>query len=91
MIHIIIGAVAATGMMLLIDFVGRRNLNISWWQWLFTILGFCYAVFVLEIIVGFLSEGTVRAALVMGMVFGIWAVVWGVLLARLVFLRNANQ
>jgi len=47
-----------------------------------------YAVFVLEVIVGFLGEGAPQAALVMGLLTGIIAIVWGVLLKRFVFVNK---
>ena len=47
-----------------------------------------YAVFNLELIVGFFSEGAPQAALVMGGMTGIVAIVWGVLLKRFVFAKT---
>jgi len=83
--HLLIGALAMAGLLLLVDYTRKNDLHLKWWQWALTILGLMYAVFVLELIVGFLSEGVPQAALVMGMVTGIVAVVWGVLLGRFVF------
>jgi len=61
------------------------------WQWILTILGFLYATFVFELINSFLSEGAPRAALVMGIITGFVAVVWGVLLGRFVFFKKAGK
>lgn len=47
-----------------------------------------YAIFVLEVIVTFLSEGALQATLVMGIITGIIAVIWGVLLRRFVFVKT---
>jgi len=85
MVHIIIGAVVTAGLLLLKDYVRKQKLRITWWQWLLTLLGFGYSIFVLEMIVSFLDEGSPKAAVVMGVFFGFIAVIWGVLLARFVF------
>jgi hypothetical protein len=83
--HLIIGAAAMAGLLLLIDYSRKNDLRLDWWQWGVTLLGFIYAVFVLEVIVSFLAEDLARGALVMGTLLGFIAVVWGVLLARFVF------
>ena len=70
---------------MLMDYSRKKEMNINWWQWSLTVLGILYAVFVLEMIVGFLGESAPQAALVMGLVTGIVAVVWGVLLRRFIF------
>ena len=88
MINFFIGALIMAGFFLLISFVRHRDKRIRWWQWLLTIAGFCYLTFVLEVIIGFLSEGASRAALVNGVILGIAAVIWAVLLGRFVFTKN---
>ena len=90
MVNIIIGAFLMTGLLLLIDYVRRNKLPIQWWKWVITILGFFYVLFILEMIVSFLSEGAVKAALVMGTILGLIAVIWGVLLGRFVFARKTH-
>lgn len=90
MVNIIIGAFLMAGFLLLIDYVRRHKLHIVWWKWTITILGFFYALFILEMIVGFLSEGAGKAALVMGSILGLTAVVWGVLLGRFVFTQKTH-
>jgi hypothetical protein len=90
MVNIIIGAFLMTGLLLLINYVRRNKLHIQWWKWIITILGFFYVLFILEMIVSFLSEGAVKAALVMGTILGLLAVVWGVLLGRFVFARKTH-
>jgi hypothetical protein len=87
MSNLIIGAVTVAGFAFLLEFVRRKGIVIKWWQWLLTVLAFLYTVFVLEVITGFLSEGAPRAALVMGGILGLFAVIWGVLLLRFVFKR----
>jgi len=86
-VHLLIGALAMAGLLVLVDYARRNELHLTWWHWLLTVLGIIYTVFVLELIVGFLNEGAPQAALVMGMVTGIVAVIWGVLLGRFVFAK----
>ena len=90
LIQLLIGAVAMAVVWLLFSYARKRNLTLTWWQWAATVLGVIYAVFVLEVIVGFLQEGEPRAALVMGLITGIFAVVWGVLLGRFVFFKASK-
>jgi hypothetical protein len=85
MAELIIGAAAATGFLALTRVAQTRGLSVSWWQWGLTLLGFLYGVFVLEVMVSFLREGTPKGAAVMGTILGFVAVVWGVLLSRFVF------
>ena len=91
MINIFIGSFVTAGLFLLVNFTRKRKISVFWWQWVLTIIGFIYLTFVLEVIAGFLSEGAVRAAIVNGFIFGIIAVVWGVLLSRFVFVRSNKQ
>jgi len=85
MAEMVIGGVAAAGFILLVQSVRSRALTVTWWQWGLTVLGFLYGVFVLEVVVSFLEEGTPKGAAVMGTILGFVAVVWGILLARFVF------
>jgi hypothetical protein len=88
MIHIFIGAAAASGFSALLVFARKRTLQIRWWQWALTILAFAYGIFVLEMVFSFLEEGMARGALVMGLVLGLFALIWAVLLVRFVFKGN---
>ena len=90
MANIFIGVAAMAGLLFVVDYTRKRELHVVWWQWVLTILGFVYAIFVLEVIVSFLAEGTVKGAVVMGVILGFIAVVWGVLLGRFVFARGTR-
>ena len=90
MVHFIVGVAAMAVLWLLAVYVRRNELHLNWWRWALTVLGLAYAVFVIEVIVGFLAEGEPRAALVMGILTGIFAVIWAVLLGRFVFNRSAR-
>lgn len=91
MSHLLIGAILVTGFFLLLNKIKKHNIQLTWWNWILTILGFLYATFVLELINSFLSEGAPRAALVMGIITGFIAVVWGVLLGRFVFFKKSGK
>jgi len=82
MLNLILGALAAAGLFLLINYTRQKKMKLVWWQWSLTILVMLYTVFVLEVIAGFLAEGATQAALVMGLVTGILAVIAWVLLSR---------
>lgn len=91
MAELFVGAVVATGFYAVIHYAVGKRLGVKWWQWLFTALGFLYLVFVLEVIVTFLREGSPKAAMVNGAVLGFVAIVWGVLLGRLVFFKRTAK
>jgi hypothetical protein len=86
--HMIVGAVAMLCFLLLVNYAQREGLKIKWWQWGLTVLVFLYSIFVLEVIYGFLAEGIGRAALVMGLMLGMVAVISGVLMGRFVFKKT---
>ncbi len=88
MIHILIGAVTTALLIRIIQWTKKRNLALKWWQWLPVVLEYAYVIFVLEVIAGFIEEGAVKGALVMGTIMGFLALIAGFLLARLVFLRK---
>ncbi len=88
MAELFVGAVVAVGLYAVIHYAAGRQLVVRWWQWLLTVLGFLYVVFVLEVIVSFLREGSPKAAMVNGAILGFVAVVWAVLLGRFLFGRR---
>ncbi len=85
--HLIVGAVVMLCFLLLVNYTQKTGKTVQWWQWLLTVFGLLYATFVLEVIYGFIYEGEGRAALVMGLILGMVAVVWGVLMGRFVFTK----
>jgi hypothetical protein len=46
---------------------------------------------VVEVILSLLREGSGKGAVVMGTLLGLFAVLWGVLLARFVFSRSSRR
>lgn len=91
MAHLIIGSILTALFIFLILHARKKQLRITWWQWMLTLLGLLYAGFVLEVIVSFLEEGAAKAALVMGLALGFIAIVWAVLLGRFVFARKSKS
>lgn len=91
MSHLLIGTFIVTTFILLFNLARRQKMCVRWWQWILTVLGFMYATFVLEMTVSFLSEGAPRAALVMGIITGFIAVIWGVILRRFVFVKKTRK
>ena len=85
MAELFIGAGAALGFVLLLRFARNRGLILPWWKWALTFLAFLYLVFVLEVVVSFLREGSPKGAAVMGTLLGFIAVVWAVVLGRTFF------
>ena len=87
MFNFLLGAAVMAGLLFLINFIKKKQLHLTWWQWVLTILGIGYVVFVLEVIAGFARENAYRASLIMGIILGLIAVIWGTLLTRYVFLK----
>ena len=69
---------------LIINFNQKKAWNLKWWEWFLLTGGVIYSVFVLEVIVGFLGEEALQAALVNGGITGIIAIIFWVLMARFV-------
>ena len=88
MINLLIGALATAAFILLLKYSHTNNLKINWWQWCLIIGCMIYSIFVIEVIIGFIDEGALRASLVMGLIFGLIAVIWSVLLSRFIFKKQ---
>jgi len=89
MAELFVGAAVAVALYGVLQHARRNQLGIRWWQWPLVVLGFLFLVLVLEVIVSFLREGSPKAAVVNGAILGFVAIVWAVLLARLVFTKRA--
>jgi len=84
-IHLLIGIFCTSLLFLLIRYSEQKQLKITRWQWILTLAEIAYLLFVLELIAGFIEEGSWKAALVMGSIFGFIAIIGAVLLGRFVF------
>jgi hypothetical protein len=85
-----IGILAAAGFYFLLGHSRQYGIHPTWWQWVLTVLGVLYAAFTLAVIYGFLAEDTPQAAVVMGVVQGFPAIIWGILLWRFVFKKTTD-
>lgn len=85
LVHLAIGTLAAAVLLGLIELARRQRLTVPIWGWILTALGLAYLVFTLEVLVSLLAEGAPQAALVSGLVLGLIAAIWAVLLGRYVF------
>jgi len=83
-IQLIIGILVTAGFFLLLNKLRQREIKLTWWQWIAVVIGFLYVIFVLEVIVGFISEGVPRGALVNGMLTGIPGLIYVTLVYRFV-------
>lgn len=85
MFNFLLGLITMLGLVLLLRYVGEKKLEINWWQWLLTGLGFLLAVITISSIYTLFVENEAGAAQFVALVFGLLTVVWGVLLGRFVF------
>jgi len=83
-IQLIIGILVTTGFFLLVNKLRQLEMKLKWWQWAAALVGFLYAIFVFEVIVGFINEGAPRGALVNGMLTGIPGLIYVTLVYRFV-------
>ncbi len=90
MINLIMGILLASGFMYLMSLKNKRGINLSFVNWMSIIFAFGYAIFVFELVLAFVEEGTFKGAAVMGAVFGFIAVVWAVLIYRFIFVKKMN-
>lgn len=87
LITLLIGILAATAFLLLVNYVQKNKLKVEWWHWVLTVLAMLFAVFTAEVIHAFLVEGSGQAAAITGLILGLLAVIWFVLLGRFVFAK----
>lgn len=87
LITMLIGVVAAVAVMLLISYTQKNKLQLQWWHWALTGLAILFAVFTAEVIHAFVVEGAAQAATITGLILGLLAVIWFVLLGRFVFAK----
>jgi len=88
--YFLVGVIITATLFLTLNYVHKNSINVSWWQWCITLLGFAYATLVIAIIIEFIAEGSIKGAVVMGNIMGLIAIVWAVLLKRFVFVRQTK-
>jgi hypothetical protein len=90
MVHLIIGGLFVAALWAIVGAARKKSRRVSWAGWLLTFLGLVYAAFVAEVIAGLILEDSAQAALVIGGAMALIAVIWGVLMGRLVFAKAAR-
>lgn len=88
LITLSIGILATIAFMLLVNYAQKNKVKVQWWHWVLTILALLYAVFTAEVLHALLGEGAGQGALVSGLILGLVAVIWFVLLGRFVFAKR---
>lgn len=88
MIGIFIGIILTSGFILFVKLIRKKKLILKWWQWIIIICWFLYCTFLLKMIESFIAEHALKAALIMGLIFGFIAIVWAVLVARLFIFKH---
>ena len=84
MIHLLVGLFFGGLVVWLFFFLRTSRIRLSWWHWGLGAILFVYFLFIAELVISFLEEGTVRGALVIGVIFGFLGLVGGLLFWRLI-------
>ena len=90
MLGIIIGIVLSFGFIKLVDFLKSKNIKLTWWHWIIVVFWFLYCAFLFMMIESFMDENALKAALIMGLIFGFIAIIWAVLVVRFIFKNKKN-
>lgn len=96
-VHLLLGAGLASTIFLLVRFARQGEVSAPIWGWVLAGAGLLYAAVVVEVIAAFVDEGVTylapgsyQAAAVTGGLLALIAAIWGVLLARFVFVRSSD-
>lgn len=87
---LILGIVLGVAFTLLFRHVEQNKLKVTWWEWTLTILALLFTAFTAEVLYVFLAEGAAQAAMVTGLILGLVAVIWLVLLGRFTFFKQVT-
>ncbi len=88
MLNYILMVLVTLGGYLLIDFVKKQNLIITWWQWLLAALGAIFTLFSVFAVADLIGEGAMASAMISTLGLGLIAVIWAFLMARFVFVKR---
>lgn len=91
MVHLIIGIVCTSLFFLFMQFLQKKGIIPGAGKTALILLEILYMIFVLELIYGFIMEGAVKGALVMGLIFGFPCIVAGLLLYRWILKASKNK
>ena len=90
LIHILVGGICTGILSYLYRISINKNIKVKIWQWILVFLEVALIGFVLELIAGFIEEGSIKAAVVMGSIFTVLAIIGMVLILRFIF-RTAQD
>ena len=82
MVHLLTGALCATLLFLFLRLAMKKGIKPGIARLLIIILQSTFIAFVLELIIGFVQEGALKGALIMGLIFGFPCIVTGILIYR---------
>lgn len=68
-------------------YLQRNGLKLKWFQWFSVSACMILAAFTSMMIGSFILEGTLKAALIVGSVFGIITLIWAILIIRLFIIK----
>jgi ABC-type transport system involved in cytochrome c biogenesis permease subunit len=88
MIELITGIVVAAGFAYLIILCRDKKIYINWFLWVLIVFEAILFVFWVEVVAAFVQEGSLKGALVNGILVGFLVAVFGVLLYRFIFNRR---
>lgn len=96
-VHLLVGAGVASVVFLLVRLARQGEVRAPILGWILAGAGLLYAALVVEVIAVFVDEGVTylapgsyQAAAVSGGLMALIAAIWGVLLARFVFVRSGD-
>ena len=87
-ISLLIGLALGVGFMLFLNYIRENDISLNWWQWILTIAAFLYGTFTLETIHAFSAEGAGQGAFIAALVMGVIGAIWAVLLGRFVVVKQ---
>ena len=91
MIHIIVGMLMMLALGGIILWVQNKKLTIRVSGWILIALAMLFSLFVIELIISFIQEGTSQAVLVMGGIFGFVAIIIWVLIGRFILSNKSKR
>ncbi len=86
MINFLLGVAVTLAGVFLVEYIRRQKLALAWWGWLLTGLALLFATFTVATIITLIQENAAQAAGLMGLLLGLPAVIWFILLGRFVFM-----
>jgi len=91
MFGFILGVLITSLLFWLAGYVRRQRIKIHWWGWVLMVLWLLFLLFTVSMAYTLMAESAGKAALVVLLIFGVTAVVTGVLLARFVFAQGRRS